>query len=585
MKKIFSLVFFCIASCLRLHAQLSPDGLQFDGINDQVIMASPPAFDVYAGDFTIEAFIRDESNVTSGFSEEVILSNESTNPNSPGCRFSILWGSLTFMINGNGTGFQINGDLRDHQCHHVAVVRSNGTVTGYVDGEIATSYYIPDSLHSFFPLRLGAKGPISGPYSGFFNGMIKEVRLWNSARTWLEISNNRMTVLNVAQNPSLVGYWRCDEGSGTVINDYSGFNTGTFGDFMNPNSEPTWTTGCTNCIPQPAITAAGPLTFCSGGQVLLQTVPGAGYYSYQWKRNGINLPNWWSPDNAVTTSGIYTVEVYNSCGTSLSPPVQVTVHALPSATITASGSTAFCSGGNVTLNAVVLANRTYQWKKNGANIGGSVQPSYTTTSSGTYKVTVTNTNTGCSKTSGTGTVVTVYSNPTAVLTATGSTTFCAGDSVKLSTNYSANYTYIWKRNNVNISGALLNKYYPKTAGSYKVKATNANGCTTLSNAITVSVPCRSENVVDDNNQPFETNVYPNPSNGIINIENASADEKIISAQLSDVMGKILPIVIGMKIMEGASFQLNCTNCPNGIYMLSLYSNLGNVVNRKIVILK
>lgn len=560
MKKVCCFFFIYLNSCFILYAQLSPNGLQFDGIADQVMMSSPPAFDVNAGDFTIEAFIRDESNVTSGFSEEAILSNESTNPNSPGCRVSILWGALSISINGNGTSFQYNGDLRDGQCHHVAIVRSNGTVLGYIDGEPATSYYLPDSLHSFFPLRLGAWGGISGPFAGFFKGMIKEVRLWNSARTWAEISNNKMSVLNLALSPSLVGYWRCNEGSGTTVNDYSnGWNNGTLGEWTTPGSEPAWVNGCTSCIPNPVITAAGPLTFCSGGQVLLQTAPGAGYYSYQWKRNGVNLPNWWYHEEIVSTSGSYAVEVYNSCGTSLSAPVQVNVNALPSATITASGATTFCQGGSVTLNVPVLPNRSYQWKKNGVVIPGATSAAYGATSGGTYKAIVTNTNTGCSKTTGTGTNVTVNSNPTASVTPQGPTTFCAGDSVLLKTALSTGWIYQWKKNNVNINGATSNKYPANTAGYYKVKVTNAKGCTAISTAIQVQVPCRVETA----RQQAVTYwlAYPNPSRDHFYFRLIKETEIPFSIKIVDHTGVLLESVeVGR-----AEWEWNASMVPAGVY--------------------
>ena len=558
MQKVFCQLFFFLSFCLSLYAQLSPNGLQFDGIDDQVMMASPTAFDVNAGDFTIEAFIRDESTITSGYSEEVILSNESTNPNSPGCRVSILWGALSISINGNGTSFQYNSDLRDHQCHHVAIVRNNGTVQGYIDGEPATSYYIPDSLHSFFPLRLGAWGGIAGPYAGFFKGMIKEVRLWNSARTWAEITNSKMSALSPPLNPALVAYWRCNEGSGTTINDFVSLNNGMLGGSM-PGSEPVWVAGCTDCIPHPVISAAGPLTFCPGGQVLLQTSPGAGYYSYQWKRNNVNLPNWSSPDNAVTASGSYTVEVYNSCGTSLSAPVQVNVNALPSATITASGATTFCQGGSVTLNVPVLPNRSYQWKKNGVVIPGATSSAYVATSGGTYKAIVTNTNTGCSKTTGTGTTVSVNSNPTVSSTPQGPTTFCAGDSVQLKASYHSSWLYQWKKNNMNINGATSNKIYAKTAGNYKVKVTNANGCTALSSPVQISVPCREEIFPQQSDSYWLA--YPNPSRDHFYFRLINESETPFSIKIIDYTGALLESVEA----GSAEWDWNASGVSAGIY--------------------
>jgi hypothetical protein len=162
----------------------------------------------------------------------------------------------------------------------------------------------------------------------------------------------------------------------------------------------------------------------------------------------------------------------------------------PGAQITPVGATSFCNGGNVLLKAPVNANYAYQWKKNGTAIPGAVTSSYTATGSGAYKVAVTNSVSGCAKTSSTATQVTVYSNPVATIAAQAPVTFCSGDSVQLKANFSSSYTYQWKKNNANITGATTHKYTAKTAGSFRVKETSSNGCTALSSTIAVSVPCR-----------------------------------------------------------------------------------------------
>src|SRR5205807_1421723 len=96
--------------------------------------------------------------------------------------------------------------------------------------------------------------------------------------------------------------------------------------------------------PNAAITTSGPTTFCAGDSVTL-TAP-AGMSSYSWS-------------NGATTQSItvYTQDSYfvtvrdaNFCSTR-SSAVDVTVNPLPAPSITASGATTFCAGGNVTLTA------------------------------------------------------------------------------------------------------------------------------------------------------------------------------------------------------------------------------------------
>ncbi|MCG2690923.1 LamG domain-containing protein, partial [Candidatus Parcubacteria bacterium] len=62
-------------------------------------------------------------------------------------------------------------------------------------------------------LRIGAKAISSPAY--YFNGKVDETRIWNVALTPEQINARRYTRLR-GDEPGLVGYWRLDEGSGTV---------------------------------------------------------------------------------------------------------------------------------------------------------------------------------------------------------------------------------------------------------------------------------------------------------------------------------------------------------------------------------
>jgi len=71
----------------------------------------------------------------------------------------------------------------------------------------------------------------------------------------------------------------------------------------------------------------------------------------------------------------------------------------PKATITPSGTVNMCSGDQVLLTANSGANLSYQWRRNGINITGATDNSYTATTAGRYTVKVTKIKTGCSKVS------------------------------------------------------------------------------------------------------------------------------------------------------------------------------------------
>lgn len=312
--------------------------------------------------------------------------------------------------------------------------------------------------------------------------------------------------------------------------------------------------------PVSTIYASGNSSFCSGDSVFLFANNG---YSYQWKKNGINISGATSYYYYAKTTGSYTCNLTNSCGAVTSSPISVTVNALPSATITPAGPTTFCSGGNVVLNAATGANRSYQWKKNGNLISGATLSSYTATSGGNYKVIVTNTVTGCSKTTSTPTVVTVNALPAATITPQGPTTFCAGGSVILQANTGPGFTYKWKKSGSFISGATLSNYTATAAGNYKVEITNSNGCSKLSAAVTVTVPCKLDGSEIVNS--FEVMVYPNPNNGAFSISFSNELYSPVHIELTDELGR----VVKRFTTYNETVVIKESNLARGIYSLTV----------------
>jgi hypothetical protein len=214
-----------------------------------------------------------------------------------------------------------------------------------------------------------------------------------------------------------------NSGSGNSWQWYSGNNTiggATSSSYAAPSAgsykvRVTATNSCTafsnvivvkaGSLPVASVVSSGYPAICKNDPLILKTGSGSGY-SYQWKKNGIAIPGETDSVYSVIDSGTYSVTVSNICGTATSAfAMPVSLKSIPVATITPQGPTTFCLGGSVVLNANAGSGYTYSWKKNGTAINGATLPSYTATTAGTYKVTVTNNN-GCSKASA-GTVVSV----------------------------------------------------------------------------------------------------------------------------------------------------------------------------------
>ncbi len=153
------------------------------------------------------------------------------------------------------------------------------------------------------------------------------------------------------------------------------------------------------------VKVTGSTVLCSGNTVTLNADPtsgGSGTYTYQWKRNGIDIPGATSSTYAPNTGGDYSVTITGvGSQQSTSIPVTVTIVAPPMALITANGALTFCTGNNLQLSASG-GGTAYQWQLNGSDIPGATDPTYKVSGAGTYTVKVSNI--GCT-TQSTATVV------------------------------------------------------------------------------------------------------------------------------------------------------------------------------------
>jgi hypothetical protein len=225
------------------------------------------------------------------------------------------------------------------------------------------------------------------------------------------------------------------------------------------NSQPTQVT--VNPTPQVSISNNGSTTFCQGDSVVLQA---SGAANYQWNNNQ-------SGDSiSAIQSGSYSTVGTDANGCSdISNTIQVLVNSLPQVSISNNGSTTFCQGDSVVLQASGATN--YQWSNNQTgNTISAIQ-------SGSYSTIGTNAN-GCSDTSNTIQVL-VNPLPQVSISNNGSTTFCQGDSVVLQGSGATNYQ--WSNNQTGNTISAIQ------SGSYSTIGTDANGCSDTSNTIQVLV--------------------------------------------------------------------------------------------------
>jgi hypothetical protein len=176
-------------------------------------------------------------------------------------------------------------------------------------------------------------------------------------------------------------------------------------------------------------------------------------------------------------------------------------------------------------------------------------------------------------------------------TSAASTNICANTSTTLNVATSApvitspTYTYSWTSVPAGFTSTLQNPTItPTTAGTYVYTVavsmsgtyTSATINTTSSSSVTVVVEdCAGVEEASVNKN--ELKVYPNPTNGILNIEGAFIENNKYNVIIFDICGKVI-----LHSKNETSFDLS--GFENGIYYISIISG-ENIVNQRINLMK
>lgn len=128
------------------------------------------------------------------------------------------------VVAGIAGGNELSYSWGDNGWHHVCITFDGGTFKLYVDGVERGS----NSGISYTPtassIAFGRRQELNNSWY-YYKGSADDIRIWNTARTQQEISDNMFKRLS-GDETGLVGYWRMDETDGIVVNDVSGHQNG-----------------------------------------------------------------------------------------------------------------------------------------------------------------------------------------------------------------------------------------------------------------------------------------------------------------------------------------------------------------------
>lgn len=122
-----------------------------------------------------------------------------------------------FMIKVGTDQVRMESLLETNKWYHMAVVYDGSSFKFYLNGELQLTKAAACAGQTFDIAYIDF-GNVKEAYS--FNGYVSELRLWSVPRSQTEVQNNMYVVS--PDSKGLEIYWKCNDGSGTTIHDYSG---------------------------------------------------------------------------------------------------------------------------------------------------------------------------------------------------------------------------------------------------------------------------------------------------------------------------------------------------------------------------
>ncbi len=465
----------------------------------------------YTGGISVEAWVKPRATWTTGDGLFFAFNNQVGTFNRFFVGYNAAFQQFVYFDDNLGNQFQNSTSPRGAWHHVVVTISSANVMSMYVNGilrkQVTTNAnWIPvaNELFSMGQEWDNAAGLVTSQH---FDGQIDEARIWNTVLSPATVTANFSGCMSVnSSHPNwanLVAYYSMNEGSGSFIFDRSGngrhgarvngtaygtvpqtnwgcFSSGTGYGYTWSNGATTQdisaigagtytvtvidggssTVNVTTTLTNPAqvvvaLTPPGPVQLCAG---LSTSLTASGASTYAWSpATGLSGTTGSTVTATPASTITYTCVGTNGVGCTGTSTVQVVVNPLPVATIT--GSSAICIGQSTTLLAG--GGSSYVWSNGPIVASNTVAPTVTTT----YTVTATN-SFNCIDTE----VKTVTVNPLPVVSITGDTVICVGETTLITAGGGTGY--VWS----NGPATAANSVSPTITTNYVVTVTDGNTC-------------------------------------------------------------------------------------------------------------
>ncbi|MDW3194901.1 MAG: LamG-like jellyroll fold domain-containing protein [Cytophagales bacterium] len=300
------------------------NALDFDGVDEFVAIADNATLES-SSTLTIEAWIRpDVTTSFRGIVSRYFTSGDASNA----YLIEINSGNYNFTINESDNNLvTASAAATASTWTHVAGVADGTNVNIYIDGILIASTAYDGTITSN-----SSRGLFIGKYRtddlfGPYDGLIDEVRIWNTARTGAEIQANMFESLT-GNESGLVAYYTFDESSGTTLDDNSAnTNTGT----LNNMEDADWV----DASAREPFKTNGPGNLNSGGTWIGGAAPGASQTLYV--QHDLTVDANLTVDDFNLTSG-------NTLTLGAGQTLTITGNLVNNGTITGDGKIQFTSG-------------------------------------------------------------------------------------------------------------------------------------------------------------------------------------------------------------------------------------------------
>lgn len=203
--------------------QVRGDILDFDGIDDHIVIPNNVLFSPIGGALAFECWAKSNTPTWSGPDFAGLMSHRGVGMQIRGLLASSGTSDIQFWIDNTFISATVTNIT---EWHHYAGVYDGTTMFLYVDGQLIAQHAYAGGVVSYSDdLYLGRDNCCGARYLA---GQLDEVRVWNTNRTANEIRENMHLTLMGCET-GLAGYWQMNDGAGanTVTDNSNNGNTGT----------------------------------------------------------------------------------------------------------------------------------------------------------------------------------------------------------------------------------------------------------------------------------------------------------------------------------------------------------------------